>query len=69
MAKVVEAIYEGGVLKPLEKLNLKEGQHVRIKIIERDAIQIAREIRSRLREKLKGRDLVEELSQERERLV
>ena len=31
--KVIEAIYENGVLKPLEKLNLKEGERIKIKII------------------------------------
>ena len=35
MARVVEVVYEDGVLKPLEKLDLKEDQHVRIRIIER----------------------------------
>ena len=69
MTNIIEAIYENGVLKPLKKLNLKEGQRVRIKIIEKDPIQIAREIRARLREKVKGKDLVEELVQERERFA
>ncbi len=57
------------MLKPLEKLNLKEGQRVLIKILGGDTIQIAREIRSRLRERLKGRDLIEILSSERERFT
>jgi len=69
MTNIIEAIYENGVLKPLKKLNLKEGQRVRIKIIEKDPIQIAREIRARLRERVKGKDLVEELVQERERFA
>ena len=30
--KVIEAIYENGVLKPLEKLDLKEGEKVKIEI-------------------------------------
>ena len=30
MAKEVDAIYEKGVLKPLERLDLKEGERVRI---------------------------------------
>jgi len=34
MAKIVEALYENGVLKPLEKLDLREGQRVRIRIEE-----------------------------------
>ena len=69
MAKVIDAVYENGVLRPLEKLNLREGQRVRIMIVERDFIQVAREIRARLKERLKGRDLLEELVRERERFV
>ena len=32
MAKVIEAIYEKGVLKPLEKVDLPEGAKVKIRI-------------------------------------
>jgi len=32
MVRVVEAIYEDGVLKPLEKLDLAERQHVRVTV-------------------------------------
>ena len=32
MGKVVEAIYEGGVLRPLKKLDLPEGARVRLRI-------------------------------------
>jgi len=32
MAKVIEAIYEGAVLKPLEKLDIPNGVRVRIRI-------------------------------------
>ena len=32
MEIVIEAIYEKGILKPLGKLNLKEGERVKIKI-------------------------------------
>ncbi|ASJ16053.1 antitoxin [Thermococcus chitonophagus] len=32
MPIVVEAVYEGGVFKPLKKVNLKDGQKVKIKI-------------------------------------
>jgi len=32
MVKVVEAVYEGGVLKPLEKLDIPNGVRVRIRI-------------------------------------
>ena len=41
MAEIDEAVYENGVLRPLRKLDLKEGQRVRIKIIEKDPIQVA----------------------------
>ncbi len=32
MPKVIEAIYENGVLKPLEEVELKDGEKVRIRI-------------------------------------
>ncbi|MCD6114533.1 MAG: antitoxin family protein, partial [Thermoprotei archaeon] len=33
MAKVIRARYENGVLKPMEKLDLKEGEEVRIVVL------------------------------------
>lgn len=30
MVKIIEAIYENGVFRPLEKVDLKEGEKVRI---------------------------------------
>ena len=35
MARVVRAKYEDGVLKPLEKLDLEEGEEVVVKVIRR----------------------------------
>ncbi len=32
MGKVIEAIYERGVLRPLERLDLPEGARVRVRI-------------------------------------
>ncbi len=32
MPKIIEVIYEDGVFKPLEKVELKEGKKMRIKI-------------------------------------
>jgi len=32
MGKVIEAVYENGVFKPLGKVDLKEGKKVRIRI-------------------------------------
>jgi predicted DNA-binding antitoxin AbrB/MazE fold protein len=41
MPKIIEAIYENGVFKPLEKVDLKNGEKVRIRI-EEDAIELAK---------------------------
>jgi len=30
--KVIDAVYENGVLKPLKKLNLREGEKVRVRV-------------------------------------
>ena len=35
MAKVIEAVYENGVFRPLEKINLKEGEIVKVEIKEK----------------------------------
>ena len=32
MQKVIEAVYEKGIFKPLEKVNMKEGEKLKIKI-------------------------------------
>ena len=34
MAKVIEAVYENGVFRPLEKVELKKGERVKIEIKE-----------------------------------
>ena len=34
MVKVIEAIYENGVFKPLEKVDLKDGERVKVEIKE-----------------------------------
>jgi len=39
MAKVIEVIYENGVFKPLQKVDLPEGAIVRIRIEKRVDIQ------------------------------
>jgi len=43
MAKIIEAIYENGVFKPLEKVDLKEGERVRIRIERREIYDIIKE--------------------------
>jgi predicted DNA-binding antitoxin AbrB/MazE fold protein len=40
MAKVIDAIYENGVFKPLEKVDIKEHEKVEIKIVSRDDWQL-----------------------------
>ncbi|MEM0266427.1 MAG: antitoxin family protein [Archaeoglobaceae archaeon] len=34
MAKIIEAIYEDGVFKPLEKVEIREGEKVRLRVEE-----------------------------------
>ena len=61
MAKVIEAVYEDGVFKPLEKVNLKEGEKVRIRV-ERSLIEIIKNYQ----EKFKlGKEDVEKFLKER----
>ncbi len=36
MSRIVEAVYEKGVLKPLEEVKLREGERVRIVILMED---------------------------------
>jgi len=43
MAKIIEAVYENGVLKPLEKVDLKDGERVRIRIEKRKIYDIIKE--------------------------
>ncbi|VVB64003.1 Putative antitoxin VapB21 [uncultured archaeon] len=31
-SKTIECVYEGGVLKPLEKVDFKEGERLRLKV-------------------------------------
>ena len=34
MAKIIEVVYEDGVFKPLEKVDLKEGERLKVEIKE-----------------------------------
>jgi len=43
MRKVIEAVYENGVFKPLGKVDLKEGKKVRIRIEKRGVYDIIKE--------------------------
>jgi len=44
MAKVIRARYENGVLKPMEKLDLKEGEEVRIVLLPKEFSELIEEI-------------------------
>ncbi len=44
LSKVIRVRYEKGVLKPLEPLELREGEEVKV-ILEEDIIEFARRIR------------------------
>ncbi len=61
MARVVEAVYIRGVLKPLEELDLEEGQ--RVKIVVESSGDVIEETFGLLRDK---RELVEKLLRELE---
>ncbi len=39
MQKTIEAVFENGVFKPLEEVNIKEHEKVRIKILSKDEWQ------------------------------
>ncbi|MGB7532900.1 MAG: antitoxin family protein [Halobacteriota archaeon] len=62
MATRTKAIYEEGILKPLEKLDLKEGEEVEIVI----AGSLARDFRGAL--KLEDAELIEEIAESNELL-
>jgi len=48
MPKVIEAVYENGVFKPLEKVELREGERVKLRVEKRelsfDPIDLGEEI-------------------------
>ena len=63
LSKVIRARYEGGVLKPLEKLELRDGEEVVI-VLEEDIVEFARRIRGLIRAREEPGEL---LSRERDR--
>ena len=63
MARVVRVRYEGGVLKPLEELDLNEGEELTVVIKGRSFYEVAREFQVEAREdvdklvsEVRGRD-------------
>jgi len=60
MAKIIEAIYENGVFKPLEKVDLKEGERVKIEIKRETLLEKLKRYRVKLDE-----DVLEKFLKER----
>ncbi|GBF09933.1 putative antitoxin [Aeropyrum pernix] len=65
LSKVIRVKYEKGVLKPLEPVNLEDGEEV-VVVLKEDIVELARRIRRRLPEERK--EPSEILSRERNRL-
>jgi len=55
MTRIIEAIYENGVFKPLEKVDLREGERVKLRV-EKDRKEILKNYRG-----LFGKSTVKEL--------
>ena len=55
MPKIIEAVYENGVFKPLQKVDLKEGEKVRIEL------ERAEEIVEKVFGILRGKDTLKAL--------
>ena len=64
MTRVIRARYENGVLKPLEKLNLREGEEVRIVVLPKEFFELIEEIEVEAKE-----DVDKVLREGRERWV
>ena len=62
MGKVIEAVYENGVFKPLEKVNLKDGEKVKIRV-ERSLMEIIKSYQGIF--KLRKEDIEEFLRERR----
>ncbi len=64
MSRVIRARYENGVLRPLEPVDLREGEEVLV-VVKEDLVGFARRIRQTIREH--GEEPSEVLSRERDR--
>ena len=63
LPKVIKVRYEKGVLKPLERLELREGEEVEV-VLEEDIVEFARRVRALIRAREEPSEL---LSRERDR--
>jgi len=59
MPKIIEAIYEDGVFKPLEKVDLKNGEKVKLKISKGVARKVAGILKATDEEVKKAFEMVE----------
>jgi len=64
MAKIIRARYENGVLRPLESLDLEDGEEVRIAILPKEFPELVEEVEATARE-----DIGDVLREGRERWV
>ncbi|MEM1672248.1 MAG: antitoxin family protein [Archaeoglobaceae archaeon] len=55
MPKIIEAIYEDGVFKPLEKVDLKDGEKVRVEI-KKDIDQLRGKYKAKLPQMVELKD-------------
>ncbi|MEM1672242.1 MAG: antitoxin family protein [Archaeoglobaceae archaeon] len=62
MPKIIEAIYEDGVFKPLEKVDLKNGEKVKLKISKGVARKVAGILKAKDEEVKKAFEMVEHKS-------
>jgi len=69
MAKVIEVVYENGVFKPLQKVNLKEGEIVEVEIKEKRIgdrfYQVLEEIKRRAPKVSNATKVLEEVRSDR----
>ncbi len=50
MSKVIRVRYEKGVLKPLDKIELREGEELRVAILPREFPELLREVETEAKE-------------------
>jgi len=60
MAREIEAVYEKGVLKPLERLDLREGERVKVEIKRHERVLERYVGRIKLDREVKLRDIIGE---------
>ncbi len=54
MSKIIRARYEGGALKPLEPVDLEEGEEVRIQVLPEEFPELVDKVRAEARGDVDG---------------